>query len=202
MAKSSSPKPQAAVGASTFTRFASNCFMKCTTRDATSPRMWVLDMDELTLHDLGDARVQVRGAIGHPAPAQLKLVAGFRNGWLGHMVTGFCWPDALAKAQAVADTVQLQMQEKNIHPQEVCIEYLGHNSFLGPHAHQPDEDDVNEIWLRMAIRTSDKKHADAFPRLFPWLALSRPPFMGGFHGMHAASTLLALSSFLVSRQHI
>ena len=162
----------------------------------------VLDMGEMTLHDLGNDRVQVRGAVGHPAPAQLKLMVGFRNGWMGHMVTGFCWPDALAKAQAVSATVQLQMQEKNINPQEVCIEYLGHNSFLGPHAHPNENDDVNEIWLRMAIRTTDKKHADAFPRLFPWLALSGPPFMGGFHGMHAASQLLGVWPSLVSREAI
>ena len=72
----------------------------------------VLDMGQLELHDLGQDRVQVRGAIGHPAPLHLKLVAGYRNGWMGHAVTGFSWPDALQKAQAVAEAVKLQMQEK------------------------------------------------------------------------------------------
>ena len=162
----------------------------------------VLDMGELTLHDLGDDRVQVRGAIGHAAPGQLKLVAGFRNGWMGHAVTGFCWPDAMAKAQAVSQAIQLQLQEKQLPHDELCVEYLGHNSFLGPHAHQADDNDVNEIWLRMAIRTREKKDADAFPRLFPWLALSGPPFMGGFHGMPAASQLLGLWPALVKRSAV
>ena len=162
----------------------------------------VLDMGELELHDLGHDRVQVRGAIGHPAPAQLKLVAGYRNGWMGHAVTGFCWPDAMQKAQAVAQAVQLQMQETRLPHDELCIEYLGHNTFLGPHASQLGADDANEIWLRMAIRTRDKQHADAFPRLFPWLALSGPPYMGGFHGMPPASQLLGLWPTLVNRQTI
>jgi len=159
----------------------------------------ILDMGALELHDLGQDRVQVRGAVGHPAPAQLKLVAGYRNGWMGHAVTGFSWPDALQKAQAVAQAVALQMQEKPLPHDELCVEYLGHNTFLGPHASPASEDHTNEIWLRMAIRTREKKHADAFPRLFPWLALSGPPYMGGFHGMPPASQLLGLWPTLVDR---
>jgi hypothetical protein len=137
--------------------------------------------------------------VGHPAPAQLKLVAGYRNGWMGHAVTGFSWPDALQKAQAVAQAVALQIQEKPLPHDELCVEYLGHNTFLGPHASPASEDHTNEIWLRMAIRTREKKHADAFPRLFPWLALSGPPYMGGFHGMPPASQLLGLWPTLVDR---
>jgi len=162
----------------------------------------VLDMGELTLHEIGVDKVQVRGAIGHPAPTQWKLVAGFHNGWMGHAVTGFCWPDARAKALAVSQAVQLQMQEKQLPYEELCVEWLGHNSFLGPHAHQPQDDDMNEIWLRMAIRTREKKHADMFPRLFPWLALSGPPFMGGFHGMPAAHELLGLWPALIDRSAV
>lgn len=162
----------------------------------------ILDMGALELHDLGQDRVQVRGAVGHPAPAQLKLVAGYRNGWMGHAVTGFSWPDALQKAQAVAQAVALQMQEKPLPHDELCVEYLGHNTFLGPHASPASEDHTNEIWLRMAIRTREKKHADAFPRLFPWLALSGPPYMGGFHGMPPASQLLGLWPALVNRKFI
>lgn len=159
----------------------------------------ILDMGALELQDLGQDRVQVRGAVGHPAPTQLKLVAGYRNGWMGHAVTGFSWPDALQKAQAVAQSVTFQMQEKHLPHDELCIEYLGHNTFLGPHASPTNEDHTNEIWLRMAIRTREKKHADAFPRLFPWLALSGPPYMGGFHGMPPASQLLGLWPTLVDR---
>jgi len=162
----------------------------------------VLDMGQLELHDLGQDRVQVRGAIGHPAPLHLKLVAGYRNGWMGHAVTGFSWPDALQKAQAVAEAVKLQMQEKQLQHDELCVEYIGHNTFLGPHASPATDDNTNEIWLRMAIRTREKKFADAFPRLFPWLALSGPPYMGGFHGMTPASQLLGLWPTLVDRTAI
>jgi len=160
----------------------------------------VLDMSELELKDLGNDRVRVSGAIGSAAPDQLKIVAGYRNGWMGHIVIGFCWPDALKKAHAAIDTISLMMQEQGIHPDELCTEFLGQNAFLGPHATVMQDDGLNEIWLRMAIRTNNKKHADAFPRLFPWLALSGPPFMGGFHGIPAASQLIGVWPTRVSRR--
>lgn len=137
----------------------------------------VLDMGQLELHDLGQDRVQVRGAIGHPAPLQLKLVAGYRNGWMGHAVTGFSWPDALQKAQAVAEAVKLQMQEKQLQHDELCVEYIGHNTFLGPHASPATEDNTNEIWLRMAIRTREKIRRRISP-LVPLAGLVRAAIYG------------------------
>ncbi|MFM8465186.1 MAG: acyclic terpene utilization AtuA family protein [Burkholderiaceae bacterium] len=160
----------------------------------------ILDMSELELKDLGNDRVSVSGAIGTAAPNQLKIVAGYANGWMGHIVTGFCWPDVLRKANAAVNTIRLMMQEAELQYDELCVEFIGHNAFLGPHATPAEEDAINEIWLRMAIRTRHKKQADAFPRLFPWLALSGPPFMGGFHGIPPASQLIGLWPTLVPRR--
>ena len=160
----------------------------------------VLDMGSLHLDDLGHDRVRVSGATGRPAPATLKVVAGYEDGWMGQAVIGFCWPDALAKADAVVASVKQQLAERNMSHQELCVERLGHDSFLGPHADQRQADELNEVWLRMAIRCVDKRVAEAFPRLFPWMALSGPPFMGGFHGISPASQLLGLWPTTVRRE--
>ena len=160
----------------------------------------VLDMGTLRLDDLGQDRVRVTGATGRPAPASLKVVAGFEDGWMGQAVIGFCWPDALAKADAVVASVKLQLAERNMGYQELCVERLGHDTFLGPHADARNADELNEVWLRMAIRCTDRRVAEAFPRLFPWMALSGPPFMGGFHGIAPASQLLGLWPTTVRRE--
>ena len=152
----------------------------------------VLDMGALCLHEVGPDRVQLSGAIGKPAPETLKIVAGFEDGWMGHAVIGFCWPDALAKARAVVESVKVQLAERRMAHDELCVEFVGHDTFLGPHADASQAAELNEVWLRMAIRCKDKRVADAFPRLFPWMALSGPPFMGGFHGITPASQLLGL----------
>ncbi|MEW6705850.1 MAG: acyclic terpene utilization AtuA family protein [Pseudomonadota bacterium] len=162
----------------------------------------VLDMGELRLDDLGADRVRLQGARGHARPQTLKVVAGYEDGWMGQAVVGFCWPDAMAKAHAVVASVQTQLADKRIAHQELCVEYLGHDTFLGPHADRGREDDLNEVWLRMAVRCADKRMADAFPRLFPWMALSGPPYMGGFHGIAPASQLLGLWPTRVQRERV
>jgi hypothetical protein len=58
---------------------------------------------------------------------------------------------------------------------------------------------LNECFLRMTIRTKDKKVADAFGRLFPWLGLSGPPYVGSMKGVQPAKELLGIWPTLVSR---
>ncbi|MEO8202455.1 MAG: DUF1446 domain-containing protein, partial [Betaproteobacteria bacterium] len=79
------------------------------------------------------------------------------------------------------------------------VEYIGYNSLLGANADPAARDELNECFLRLTIRTADKRTADGFGRLFPWLGLSGPPFLGGFHGIQGAKQLLGLWPTLVKR---
>jgi hypothetical protein len=162
----------------------------------------VLDMGTLTLTDLGSDRVEVRGATGLPRPDTLKIVAGYEDGWMGSTVVGFCWPDAFRKAEATVAIVRQAMQEQRIAVEDFHVEYLGLDAFLGPHADLSRRDELNEVWVRVAIRTPDKRIADSLGRQFPWLALSGPPYMGGFHGITPGSQLLGLWPTLVARGSI
>lgn len=177
----------------------------------------VLDLGEVRLHDRGGDAVELAGARGHPPAPTLKVVAGYEDGWMGQAVVGLCWPDALAKAQAVEASIRTQLAERAMAHEALCVEHLGLDAFLGPHAgvcgDPPQRDagdriveaasrDLAEVWLRMAIRTRDRRVAEAFPRLFPWLALSGPPFMGGFHGVTPPSQLLGLWPTQVRREAV
>lgn len=162
----------------------------------------VLDLGTLRLEDLGGDRVQVSGATGRPRPQKLKIVAGYEDGWMGQAVVGFCWPDAYRKAQATVALIEEQLREQRLPVQDICVEYLGVNAFLGPHADLSHVQEMNEVWLRMAVRAADRRVAEAFPRLFPWLALSGPPYMGGFHGIAPASQLLGHWPTLAARELI
>lgn len=82
---------------------------------------------------------------------------------------------------------------------EMRVEYLGYDSILGRLADPSQRDALNEIYLRMAIRAQDKRVADGFGRLFPWLALSGPPFVGGRYAMQPASELLGIWPALAER---
>jgi hypothetical protein len=159
----------------------------------------VLDMSTLKLTDLGGNRVEVKGASGKPRPERLKIVGGYHDGYMGEASLAYSWPDALKKAQASAGIVQTLLTERKIEYDDLHVEYIGHNALFGAVAEKDVGDELNEVFLRIAIRSQDRKVAEGFRRLFPWLALSGPPFVTG-GGIQGATELIGIWPTLVKRE--
>jgi len=162
----------------------------------------VLDMGTLNFDDRGNDSVRITGAGGAKRPDTLKVVAGYHDGWMGTGMIGFSWPDAYLKCETAVNIIKGLMDERGWKPDEVNAEYIGYNSLLGANADPAQRDNLNECFIRMTIRTSDKRMADGFGRLFPWLGLSGPPYVGGFKGVQGAKELLGLWPTLVRREAI
>jgi len=162
----------------------------------------VLDMGSLHFTDEGNDRVRIRGAAGAPRPATLKIVAGYQDGWMGTGMIGFAWPEAYAKCEKSAEIIATLVKERAWAVEDTNIEYIGYNSLLGANADPTYRDQLNECFLRMTIRTKDKKIADAFGRLFPWLGLSGPPYVGSMKGVQPAKELLGIWPTLAKRELI
>jgi len=163
----------------------------------------VLDMSSLRMTDLGRDRVKIEGASGRPRPAQLKVVAGYKDGFKAEVTWGFSWPDAWSKAQAAVAMVKSQLADKRVPHDELFVEYPGLNSAHGPLATAPpDPDELNEVWVRLVMRTPHKTAADGFGRLFPWMGLSGPAYTCGFTGLHNTGELLGIWPTLVPRDAV
>ncbi len=160
----------------------------------------VLDMGTLRFDDEGDDRVRISGASGAARPARLKIVAGYQDGWMGTGMIGFAWPEAYAKCEKSAEIIRTLVKERGWAPEEINIEYIGYNSLLGENADPAYRDQLNECFLRMTIRTQDRRVADGFGRLFPWLGLSGPPYVGSMKGVQPAKELLGIWPTLVARE--
>ncbi len=158
-----------------------------------------VDMTTLRMEEVGLDEVRVTGATGGPAPEMLKIVAGYEDGVMGQAMLGYAWPDAMAKARAAAAIIQQQMGEIGLRAEETIIEYVGYNSIHGPLADPTHVDDLNEVYLRIAVRCTDKREAAKLGRLFPPLALSGPPFIGGAGGMMEPRGLLGIWPTLAPR---
>ncbi|RQP25818.1 acyclic terpene utilization AtuA family protein [Piscinibacter terrae] len=153
----------------------------------------VLDMSTLRMTDLGEDRVKIEGASGRPPPGQLKVVAGFKDGFKAEVTWGFSWPDAMAKAEAAIGMAKAQLAQKRVPHDELFIEFPGLDSAHGPLAPRPANiDDLNEVWVRLVLRTQHKAAADGFGRLFPWMGLSGPAYTCGFSGLHNTGELLGI----------
>jgi hypothetical protein len=162
----------------------------------------VLDMGTLKFDDQGGDRVRVSGASGAARPEKLKIVAGYHDGWMGQGIMGFAWPEAYAKCEKSAEVIQTWVKERGWPVEEMNAEYIGYNSLLGANADPTYRDQLNECFLRMTLRTRDKKVADGFGRLFPWLGLSGPPYVGSMKGVQPAKELLGIWPTLVSRKPV
>jgi hypothetical protein len=163
----------------------------------------VLDMGQIELHDEGHNRVRLTGAQGSAPTPQLKVVAGFKDGFKADVTWGFSWPDAWDKVQAAEAIIRTQLHERKIPFDELFVEYPGLNSAHGALAPLPPKVELNErpeIWVRMVLRTPSKAAADGFGRLFPWMALSGPAYTCGFQGMNNSSELLGIWPTLIDRQ--
>ena len=158
-----------------------------------------VDMTTLRLEEVGPEQVRVTGASGRPAPETLKIVAAYADGVMGQAMLGYAWPDALAKARAAAEIIQQQMREIGLKAEETLVEYPGYNSIHGPLADPTHAEDLNEVYLRIAVRCADKQEAAKLGRLFPPLALSGPPFIGGAGGMLEPRGLLGIWPTLAPR---
>lgn len=158
----------------------------------------VVDLTEVQLQHAGGNRVRVTGALGKERPDTLKVVMGYTDGWLGQAIWGYSWPDALEKARAADRIIRSQMQRMGLQYEEVHTDYLGYNSLHGPLAKEPSEE-LNEVYLRMAVRAGSREEAAKLSRLVPPLMLSGPPSMGGFLGMLKPRELLGMWSCLVPR---
>lgn len=139
-----------------------------------------VDLTGTNLREIGADRVEVAGLGGRRPLGTYKVVAGMSEGYLGQGMIGFSWPNALEKARAAAEILRRQIASRGLAVLETKTEYLGFDSFHGPLAEQKGGEEQNEVYLRMAVRTKERRTAEAFSRLFPPLALSGPPTASGF----------------------
>ena len=144
--------------------------------------------------------MRVTGASGAARPASLKMVGGYHDGWMGAGIIGFAWPQAYAKCAKAADTIKTLVAERGWNIEDLNVEYIGYDSLLGANADPAGRDQLNECFLRMTVRTPERKVADAYGRLFPWLGLSGPPYVGSMKGVQGAKELLGIWPALVRRE--
>jgi hypothetical protein len=159
----------------------------------------VVRLGDMRLDDVGEDRVHVYGVTGKPAPDAFKAILGYSNGYLAEAIIGYSWPDALEKAERAAEILIAHMKRAGIQFDNFHVSYMGYNSMHGPLAEPAP--DLNEVFLRLAVRTKTREEAQRVGRLVPPLGLSGPPFsVGG--GMRRPRGLLGMCPILVPKEMV
>ena len=142
----------------------------------------VADFTSIKLEEVGKNRVRVYGIKGKPATEFYKVSCSYSSGYSASGSLTYSWPDALTKAKAADKILRKRLENLNLQFTEIRSEYIGYNSCHGPLSKQINEDDINEIMLRVAVRSDDYKSVERFGKEITPLILTGPPAVTGFAG--------------------
>lgn len=162
----------------------------------------VVDISQATLTQAGNNRVRVGNIKGKKRPDMLKVSMGYHAGFKVAGMLSFAWPDAYEKARYAADIIMKKMKRKGLKAEEIRIDYIGVNALhLGVADMAPEKlKDLNEVVLRIAIRTLTKDEAyKLVPEIAP-LQLNGPPGASFFGGRAKVQEVIGLWPTLIPRE--
>lgn len=142
----------------------------------------IADFTTIKLEDLGEERVLVTGVKGFPETEFYKVSCSYADGYSASASLTYCWPEALTKARAAEQILRKRMENLKLIFEEIRAEFIGYNSTHGPLAKELDEDFINEIMLRIGVRSHDFKSVERFGKEIAPLILTGPPGVTGFAG--------------------
>lgn len=160
----------------------------------------VVNIADTKLEDVGDNKVRVYGTTGKPATKNYKALIGYNNGYMGEAIVGYSWPDALDKARCTSKILIEYMKQEKVEYYDIDVSYLGYDSLHKSLSN--NDENLNEVYLRIAIHTETKEEASRLGRLLPQLSLGGPPSASGFGGQRKSRSLFGLWSVLIPKSII
>ncbi len=146
-------------------------------REYITPEV-IADFTSINLEQTGKDRVKLFGIKGRAATEFYKVSMAYSNGYYAVGTLTYGWPDALEKAVAADGIMRRRLKDLGFEYEEFNTEFLGYNSCHGPLSPKPGE--INEIVLRVAVRSKNYEAVDEFGRQLVPLVLTGPPTVTGF----------------------
>lgn len=142
----------------------------------------IADFTSIKLEQVGKDRVRVYNVKGKPPTNFYKVSAAYFDGYSAVGTLTYSWPKALTKAKAADRILRKRLELLGLQFDEIRTEFLGYNACFGPLAKEIDEDLMNEVVFRIAVRGKDYNAIERFGREIAPLVLTGPPGVTGFAG--------------------
>lgn len=142
----------------------------------------IADFTSIQLEDIGSNRVKVTGVKGKPETNLYKVSCSYAKGYSASGSLTYSWPKALTKAKAADKILRRRLENLGLHFEEIRTEFIGYDSCHGPLSHTPDEENINEVVLKVAVRSEDYASVERFGKEIAPLILTGPPSVTGFAG--------------------
>ena len=142
----------------------------------------VADFTSIKLEDLGNDRVKVFNVKGQPETEFYKVSCSYQDGYSAAGNLTYSWPQALTKAKKADRILRKRLKNIGLEFDEIRTEFIGYNATHETLAEQNDEDKINEIVLRVSVKSKDRETVNRFGQEIAPLILTGPPSVTGFAG--------------------
>ncbi|VXB82287.1 3-hydroxy-3isohexenylglutaryl-CoA:acetate lyase [Pseudomonas sp. 8BK] len=160
------------------------------------------DFTQVQLSQVGDNRVELKGARGLPPTDQYKVSATYPDGFRCTASCLMAGIDAVKKArrvsQAIISKTEEMFAERGWGPyKEVSIELLGSEATYGPRGQRTD---TREVVIKIAVRHAKKEALVLFSREIAQAATGMAPGLTGIvGGRPTVYPVIRLFSFLANK---
>jgi hypothetical protein len=142
----------------------------------------VADFASIMLEDEGNNRVKVFNVKGKKETDFYKVSCSYAAGFSASGSLTYSWPQALTKAKAADKILRKRLKNLSLVFEEIRTEFLGYNACHESLAKELDEDSINEVVLRISVRSQDYNSVERFGKEIAPLILTGPPSVTGFAG--------------------
>ncbi|MFD3302782.1 acyclic terpene utilization AtuA family protein [Aquipseudomonas alcaligenes] len=162
----------------------------------------VCNFTQVQLRQVGENRVELKGARGLAPTTQYKVSATHPDGFRCTASCLLAGIDAVAKAERVSQAIIAKTEEmfaaRGWGPyKEVCIELLGSEATYGPHGQRRD---TREVVVKIGVRHAKKEALILFSREIAQAATGMAPGLTGIvGGRPTVYPVIRLFSFLVDK---
>ena len=140
----------------------------------------ISDFTSIKLEQIGPDRVKVFGIKGKAPTEYYKVSMSYSDGYSAVGTLTYTAPDALKKAKKADEILRKRLEKLGLKFDEIRTEFQGYNACFGPVAKELPY--VNEVVLRVAVRSKDFDSVDRFGKEIAPLILTGPPSVTGFAG--------------------
>jgi len=162
----------------------------------------VLDISNVTVHELGKDRVGIQGAKGKPRPDLFKAIIGFNDGWLGEGEISYAGPNALARAR-LAVSILKERIKTNYPTCHLRGDIIGACSVFNDDAGTALDEirgDVSDVRARVAVHSMDLEVAERVRKEVAALYCCGPAGGGGIRT--ALTPRITTASALIPRERV
>ena len=162
----------------------------------------IANFTSVKLEEIGVDQVKLTNINGKRRPDTLKVCIGYRDGFITETGAYVSWPDAWEKAQALAEITRRRAKDVyHIEAEDFLIDFVGVNALAGPTAPPPDPD-INEIMIRIAVKTKDETEAAKVRAMGGDIAGMGLPAGTSFHTPMGTRPVISLWPTLVPRTEV